>query len=386
MSGLARAQGVTHSPPIAAGGRVAAGYAVCDPGRMSIRNRWLVGATAVLVGTLVGACGSSPSAAPSSTPAASSPQAPSNSPASSPPPSPAVNSRDTWPTVPSSTAGCATGATIPIGTSVRSLTVGGISRTYTVVVPYGLDTTKPAPLVVTMHGRGSNASQQLVLTGLEADSTANGYVVVAPEAIGGQWRLPLDGEVAGNMEVAYIDAVLADVDAGLCLDPSRRYASGMSMGSAMTFVLACAPQRRFAAFGGVSLTFYRPTCDASPPAPIIYFHGTADTVVPYAGGGTQVVELQPVDEVMVDWAAHNSCQVGPNATTTADVTEQTWSSCALSADVEFYRVDGGGHTWPGANPLIASALQSSLGVTTTTVAATPLMWQFFSQYRLPTAQ
>jgi polyhydroxybutyrate depolymerase len=40
-----------------------------------------------------------------------------------------------------------------------------------------------------------------------------------------------------------------------------------------------------------------------------------------------------------------------------------------------YRIDGGGHTWPGAVVDI-----TRLGLTTHQIKATEQMWTFFSQY------
>jgi polyhydroxybutyrate depolymerase len=45
--------------------------------------------------------------------------------------------------------------------------------------------------------------------------------------------------------------------------------------------------------------------------------------------------------------------------------------------VEHYRINGGGHTWPGAT------YSTPLGITTHTISATSLSWQFFQSYQLP---
>lgn len=256
----------------------------------------------------------------------------------------------------------------PPGT--RQVTLG--QRSFLLHVPR--DVRNPAPAVVTLHGRGSNAQEQLLLTNFEQLSEEGRFLVIAPNAIGGRWDL------TGPKDFAFIDAVLAAVP---CLDRSRVYASGMSMGSAMTFALACAPQRQFAAFGGVALTGYRPVCDSAPPAPIIYFHGTADPIVPFRGGVPQgeTVTVQPVPRAMRQWAAHNQC-TQDTVERDKDVTQREWTACADNADVDYYRVRGGGHTWPGAQPFIADAIEQALGKTTQTVDASRLMWQFFEGYSL----
>jgi len=257
----------------------------------------------------------------------------------------------------------------PPGT--REVTVG--KRSFLLHVP--TDFRNPSPVVFTFHGRGSNAQQQLLLTGFEQVAEEGRFMVVAPQAVGGRWQF-------GGRDAAYLRAVGAAVP---CMDPTRVYASGMSMGSAMTFALACAPERKFAAFGGVALTLYEPQCTSTPPAPIIYFHGTADQVVPFRGGQPQGedVDLPAVPVAMQEWADHNGCTADRTQKVGKDVTLQEWTDCDAGADVEYYRVRGGGHTWPGAAEFIADAIEPQLGRTTQSVDASRLMWQFFENYQLP---
>lgn len=257
----------------------------------------------------------------------------------------------------------------PSGT--REVQVG--NRSFLMHIPH--DFVSPAPVVFNFHGRGSNAQQELAYTGMTQESEGGRFILVLPDAVGGRWDLQ-------GGEDAYLQQVY---DAVPCKDPSRVYAAGMSMGSGMAFYLACQPDRKFAAFGGVALTAYLPQCAAAAPAPIIYFHGTEDEVVKFRGGpagGTKVV-LPPVEEAMRDWAAHNQCVSMTTSKPGKDVRLTQWTQCSQDADVDFYRIRGGGHTWPGTDRMIASATRNNLGRTTQTVDASALMWKFFQRYTLP---
>jgi polyhydroxybutyrate depolymerase len=216
----------------------------------------------------------------------------------------------------------------------------------------------------------------MLLTGFEQVSEQGRFIVVAPEAVDGRW------DILGGGDTQYLQDVY---DAVPCADSTRVYASGMSMGSGFTFALACAPERRFAAFGGVALTGFAQTCDTAAPAPIIYFHGTKDPIVPFRGGQPQgeSITLDPVPAVMREWAEHNACQSDAADRLGKDVVLTTWSDCADNADIDYYRVTGGGHTWPGAQEIIAEAIEPTLGKTSQTVAASQLMWEFFRNYSLP---
>jgi polyhydroxybutyrate depolymerase len=334
---------------------------------------------AVLTGTIaaLAGCTATTAPAPEPVPVSSEPRAAADSVTPGP-----------LPVVASTSSGCAatTDATLaPGSTTTRTVTVEGADRTYLVHVPTGYDPATPAPSVVTLHGMGTNAFLHLANTGIIASADANGYVVVAPEGQSGMWKLPSgEGpEGADTPDLDYLDAVNDDVDAALCLNPARRYATGMSMGSAMTLVLACQPDRAYAAFGGVGASFYRPVCDAAPPAPLIYFHGTADEVVPFEGGKARGFEVEPAPTSMADWADHNGCRDEAVTTRLADVERVRWSGCSLGADVDFYRIDGGGHTWPGSPITTNPPFEGIGGVTTRTVSATDAMWDFFTRYELP---
>ncbi len=284
---------------------------------------------------------------------------------------------------------CSTPRPAQVGTTTETITVDGIPRNYQLNVPPSYDPTQPTPVVMTFHGRGSNSGQQLLVTGFGGASDENGFILIAPDAIGGQWDLP-SGSTTTTSDTDFVAEVLTEVREDLCTDITRTYASGFSLGSAFTLLLACAPTQTFAAFGGAGASFYQSDCDNSPPAPIIYFHGTKDPVVPFKGGSVAgspsndpTSTVTPATDNMAGWAAHNECTTGPTKKTFGQTTRLLWSDCANSADVDFYRTSGGGHTWPGSSETIAAFLESSLGTTTQDVDATELMWEFFSQYQLP---
>ncbi|NQU37257.1 MAG: hypothetical protein HQ526_06610 [Actinobacteria bacterium] len=289
---------------------------------------------------------------------------------------------------PATQTDCSTPRTAQSGTTRKTITVDGIPRSYQLNVPPSYNGAKPTPVVMTFHGRGSNSDQQLLVTGLGEVSDKNDFILVAPDAIGGQWDLPSESTTV-TTDTDFVTELLGEVREELCTDISRTYASGFSLGSAFTLLLACAEQQTFAAFGGAGASFYRPECDNSPPAPIIYFHGTKDPVVPFQGGTVDgspandpTSTVTPATRNMSDWAAHNKCQAGPSKKNIGDTTRSIWSKCANNANVEFYRTNGGGHTWPGSSETIAAFLESSLGKMTQAVDASNLMWDFFSKYKL----
>lgn len=280
-------------------------------------------------------------------------------------------------------AGCSNDPdrTLASGDDTKTLKVSGTKRTFTIHLPPKYDGSTPTPLVFNFHGLGSNSGQQMLVSGLAGTADRNNFIAVAPNAVNGSWKLPTEaGKAFGETE--YLDSLTKYLNNNYCIDTQRVYSMGMSQGSAMTFVLACAPESRIAAFGGVGATFYRSACGKSAPAPIIYFHGTADKIVPINGGKTPSTPVGPAMEAMEDWAKHNKCQRPPTEETNNDVTTFSWSECANDANIIYHRITDGGHTWPGADETIAGFLELRLGKTTQTVNATDAMWEFFEQHTL----
>lgn len=66
---------------------------------------------------------------------------------------------------------------------VRTLTSGGIERSYRLHMPSGRDLGAPA-LVLNWHGLGSNAQGQEAYSGLVPLSDREGFVLVSPDGTG----------------------------------------------------------------------------------------------------------------------------------------------------------------------------------------------------------
>jgi len=169
------------------------------------------------------------------------------------------------------------------------------------------------------------------------------------------------------------------------VDPTRIYAKGLSNGGGMTFVLSCTLSDRIAAVGVVAPALFLPGswCTDQRAVPMMAFHGTADRLTPYHGGLSWVAPDKRFSDIptwVADWARRNRCAPTPVETEVApDVTRRAYAHCADHADVVLYTVEGGGHTWPGGEPLP----EWLAGPTSRSIDATRLMWTFFLEHPLP---
>ena len=86
-------------------------------------------------------------------------------------------------------------------------------------------------------------------------------------------------------ELAYFDALIADITNRFPISENRLLVTGFSAGGMMVWNLACYRGERFAGFVPIAGTFWAPLPDACPSDPVNLFHihGTSDSIVPLSG-------------------------------------------------------------------------------------------------------
>ncbi len=262
-----------------------------------------------------------------------------------------------------------------------TLDFGGQTRTFYVHVPASYDPTKPMPLVFNFHGFTSNAQQEELLTGMTQKADTAGFIAVHPEGLGTpqSWNAGACCGYAAQSnvdDVGFVGAMLDALEAQICVDSHRVYATGMSNGGFLSHRLGCELSTRIAAVAPVAGVLGVPACTPTRPVPIMEFHGTLDPLVPY--NGSTVLGFPSVPDTFSGWAARDGCTGMPVQTyDNLDSHCATYESCAGGEDVTLCTVDGGGHTWPGGLPV------PGLGYTTPNLSATDAMWDFFTKHPLP---
>ena len=123
---------------------------------------------------------------------------------------------------------------------------------------------------------------------------------------------------------------------------------------------------------------------------MLIMQGTADPFFPWLGGPVQQGPARQSNYLSaaatVDfWVDANAAQrpadiaLLPN-TDPADGTRiirETYTKTPGGAPVVFYRVHGGGHTWPGSNPSLLESL-AGVGSVSQDINASRAIWAFFS--------
>jgi polyhydroxybutyrate depolymerase len=279
--------------------------------------------------------------------------------------------------------------TPPAGEIRGRIASGGEERSYLLHVPESYDPSSPAPLVISMHGFAEWPGHQMEISRWNEEADRRLFFAVYPAGTGFPLRWRIRGE-DGEADVPMTDVnFLSDLIDALLeeynIDPARIYANGLSNGGGMADMLACTLSDRIAAVGGVAGAYLFPPerCRPSRPVPVMAFHGTADPIVPYGGGGSPSFDypFPPVTEWAAGWAARNGCAADPvHLPSTGEVTGIQYVQCRNAADVILFTVHGGGHTWPGGEALP----EWLTGRTSQDIDATHEMWQFFHRHSLPT--
>jgi polyhydroxybutyrate depolymerase len=276
-------------------------------------------------------------------------------------------------------AALAADSSAPLGRDViRSVTLDGKPRVYHLHVPPRA-VAKRLPAVINIHGLGSNALEQEALSRMNALADREGFYVLAPEGLGTGQSFNAGmccGEALVNKvdDVGYIRAMLDDASKDFALDSRRVFATGMSNGGFMAHRLACELSDRIAAVAPVAGVLGLTECHPKRPVSVLQFHGTMDPLVQYGGGGP-LATFPSVESVIKGWAARDGCGSDREPVEKAgDVTCERFVGCPKGVDVELCRIDGGGHTWPGAIPI------PRYGKTTDSISATETMWRFFKAH------
>ena len=253
------------------------------------------------------------------------------------------------------------------------VTIDAEDHDYLVHLPRGYDGSKPLPLVMSLHGAASWPSFQQDVTGWNEVADRYGFIVAYP---GGQG---VALKVFSQREAAFIAALIDKLQASFNIDSARIYVNGLSNGAGMSDLLSCVMADRIAAIGAVAtaLTMTSEKCASARPMPMIAFHGTADPVTRYEGGKVFIAPdpFPSITGWLSRWARRNQCSPSPTERPVGGaVTRIEYENCA--EPVVFYRIEGGGHTWPGGVPLPAWFA----GPTSNSINASELMWQFFEAH------
>lgn len=280
-----------------------------------------------------------------------------------------------------------------------SITLQGHERTFKYYIPNSYSSGKPVPLLFSFHGRGSHAEKQIQLTNFDQLAEKEGFIAVFPNSAeinepnlkSGHERQWNDGRFdtpvnrAGIDDVKFTSEMIDYFARHYNVDLDRVYATGMSNGAYFVNRLAIELSDRLAGIGAVAGTIATPIATQKPrsPVPVVLMMGTDDPIVPYEGvSGYSLSAEETVDY----WKNANALDAKPSTKTLGqlDKTDKTkvirkkYKQAGQQAEVTFYKVIDGGHTWPGGPQY---AKPSKVGLTSKQLEASKVIWNELKKFK-----
>jgi polyhydroxybutyrate depolymerase len=268
-------------------------------------------------------------------------------------------------------------ASVKAGDIERSLTVGGLTRSYLLHMPPGLGEGGAPSVVFVFHGFAESAEAARRYTGFDDIADEAGFIAVYPNGIGSDpsWNA---GGCCGYAVMSQVDDaifvrhILTDLESITSVDRKRIYATGFANGAMLTYRLACEMSDTFAAIAPVAgVMFYYGRCQPAEPVSVFHIHGLGDRDVPFAGDGLSGFGQQypPVQFGISTWAVLDGCNSTAVRQTEGEVTHIAYESCRAGTAVELYEIGGLGHAWP-------EPPEDSLD-------ASGVIWRFFAAHPKP---
>lgn len=279
----------------------------------------------------------------------------------------------------------------------QTIEVDGLSRSYRLYAPARLATQPLVPVVLAFHGGGSEGAAMEKLTQFDELAEQEGFLVVYPDGIAKHWndgRVPTHSAPENKQtadDVLFVSALLDELGKRYQIDEKRIFATGISNGGIFSHYLAARLADRIAAIapvaGGLAES-YRGQFMPAEPVSVCIMQGVDDPIVPIEGGEVRFGgrgNVLPTVQTLRLWVAQDSCK-GPLKTTSLPDTDpsdgcrvklQQWANGANGAEVVYYRMEGGGHTWPGGAQYLPKLI---VGPVCRDVEATAVIWQFFKTH------
>lgn len=242
------------------------------------------------------------------------------------------------------------------GSMPQKIMAAGMARDYILSLPADYDPNTQYPLVFAWHGRGGSAG--LAQLYFKVEEAAQGQAIfVYP---GGLPLADMQGQTGwdldpNNEDFALFDALVAEVQARLCVDPGRIFSTGHSFGGYMSNQIGCFRGDVVRAIGlvagGGPYSAKPGVVSCTGQVATWLAHGNGDMVVPFSEG----------ENSRDHWTEANHCEAGAEPVEPAPCT--AFAGCDEGFPVvwcEHAEPALSGHGWPAW--------------------AGPAIWGFFAQF------
>jgi polyhydroxybutyrate depolymerase len=273
-----------------------------------------------------------------------------------------------------------------------SLTHQNIQRTYLLHLPRNYQKGGTYPLVLAFHGGNGSADGMKKLTNFNQVADQEGFIVVYPVGYQKTWADSRSETPAAKKnidDVGFVSKLIGKLVNEYRVDPKRVYATGISNGGNFSQRLGCELANQITAIGVVAAGMpsnLSKTCQPSRPVPMTLMFGSDDPFYPFEGGSTRLGSVVSVEAAVAKRVQLNNCSTQPQVTQLPNrapldgtrIQRSAYRNCTDGAVVDYYLVEGGGHTWPGGLQYLPPRM---IGKTSQDMNASNVLWAFFKQFQ-----
>ena len=275
----------------------------------------------------------------------------------------------------------------------------GIEREYIIHIPKNL--TEDSPLVFIIHGFTGSAEGISAYSDMNSIAERESFIAVYPQGtkdINGNTFFNVGYEFHDDStinDVSFIRELVRSLSQEFNLSRKKAFATGMSNGGDMSYLLACTSSDLFKAVApvaGVLMKGLKDSCELNSPVPVFEIHGTADKISLFEGdlnneeGWGAYYDLpSTIDFFAKRYQLTNKSVnqiISKESGADYDIFfERHWSD-DLEEEVWMYRIEDGRHVWPGIkfnwwdNPLAWYYFGSG----NDDINASEEVWAFFKKY------
>ena len=268
--------------------------------------------------------------------------------------------------------------------SDHTITIGEESREYIVHTPANYDDSTPVPLVIMLHGGGGGSAEFNAFSGMNRVADSAGFLAVYPESSNGVWNF-LSREGRAD-DLAFMDALLEQVQTDYAVNPAQIYAVGYSNGGLMALRMRCSMSDQQAGVGVMNATMtyaLAEFCLDAPPLPTILALGMSDPAFPWegyaaAGEDDSLISTFSSSQTIGFFSTLNHCVTQPPSIEeiTADgsetrILQQRFELCDRSAYFHMLGLVNFGNNYPS---------QPTMLIDDQTVSVQGAIWAFLSQH------
>lgn len=267
------------------------------------------------------------------------------------------------------------------------------------------------PLIILLHGHGGSAEQLLGQHGTAAPlslwlkiADREQALIAAAEGAKGSdnkrgWNDCRSDAISNPHvdDVGFINAIIEREIAQHNADPARIYVMGFSNGAIMSYRVAAELGTKLAGFAAISGSMAAKSQCAEPKTPLsaLIVSGTADPIVPYAGGEVHLFtahsrgSLIGVEPSVTIWRTLDGL---PDSGTGVDVPHlderdktharrTVWGADPQKLQIELLKIDQGGHVEPSIAERPGAVYTMVVGPQNGDLEIAEEAWNFFKDKR-----